>query len=100
MAKECENCVNNFGFKAVACGTCTVSYYDGVQRGLPSHFKPKKTQTNADRIRASTDSELEAEILAISLGYIPWCDGHCESQGEDGCDNCIGKWLQQPAEDK
>ena len=58
----------------------------------------KKPMTNADRIRAS-DDELEAMLLAVKLGYVPWCDGHCESEGEDGCDNCIKEWLRQPTEE-
>lgn len=57
--------------------------------------KPK--QTNADRIRAS-DDELATTIHAVGLGYAPWCDYHCENRGDDGCDNCIKEWLQQPAE--
>lgn len=58
-----------------------------------------RIETNADRIRASTDSELAEDIYAISLGYKPWCDCHCENQGDDGCDNCIEQWLKQPAEE-
>lgn len=53
--------------------------------------------TNADRIRA-TDDELATMLHAVKLGYAPWCDYHCENQGDDGCDNCIKKWLQMPAE--
>ena len=56
--------------------------------------------TNADRIRAMSDDELATTIHAISLGYKDeWCDYHCENQGDDGCDNCIKKWLKQPAEE-
>lgn len=54
-------------------------------------------QTNADRIRAS-DDELATMLHAVKMGYKPWCDYHCENEGDDGCDNCIKKWLQQPAE--
>lgn len=54
--------------------------------------------TNADRIRAMSDEELEDVIRAIGLGYEPWCDHHCKMQGEDNCNICLKKWLQQPAE--
>ena len=58
-----------------------------------------EAKTNADRIRAMSDEELEVEIHSISLGRKPWCDYHCENEGDDGCDNCIKKWLKQPAEE-
>lgn len=57
----------------------------------------EKPQTNADHIRA-TDDELATMLHAVKMGYRPWCDYHCENEGDDGCDNCIKKWLQQPAE--
>ena len=53
--------------------------------------------TNADRIRA-TDDELSTVLHAVKMGYAPWCDYLCKNEGDDGCDNCIKKWLQQPAE--
>ena len=58
----------------------------------------KRKQTNADRIRTMSDEELEDAIRVISLGYEPWCDHHCKMQGEDNCNTCLKKWLQQPAE--
>ena len=58
-------------------------------------YEPK---TNADRIRAMSDEELEPTILAFKLGYAPWCDHHCKNEGEYGCDTCILNWLKQPAE--
>ena len=56
-----------------------------------------ETPSNADHIRAMSDEELEPMILAFKLGYAPWCDHHCENEGDDGCDTCILKWLKQPA---
>lgn len=64
-------------------------------RRLIDHAKP---QTNADLIRA-TDDELVTVLHAVKQGYRPWCDYHCENEGDDGCDNCIKKWLKQPAEE-
>lgn len=63
-----------------------------------SSFEPwyEKQLTNADRIRA-TGNELASMLHAVKLGYAPWCDYHCENQGDDGCDNCIKEWLKQPA---
>lgn len=54
--------------------------------------------TNSDSIKA-TDNELATMLHAVKMGYAPWCDYHCENEGDDGCDNCIKKWLQQPAEE-
>ena len=59
----------------------------------------KRKQTNADRIRAMSDEELEPTILAFKLGYAPWCDHHCKNEGEYGCDTCILNWLKRPAEE-
>ena len=59
--------------------------------------KMQHKKTNADRIRA-TDDELATMLHAVKMGYKPWCDFHCENEGDDGCDNCIKEWLQQPAE--
>ena len=55
--------------------------------------------SNADRFHSATNDALKEEIHAISLGFKPWCDHHCANEGDDGCDNCIGEWLQQPAEE-
>lgn len=57
----------------------------------------KRKQTNADRICVN-EHELATMLHAVKWGYAPWCDYHCENEGENGCDNCILSWLQQPAE--
>ena len=63
-------------------------------------FRVKRPMTNGDRIRAMTDDdELTTEIHAISLGYRPWCDYHCEDDCDDGCENCIKAWCQQPVKE-
>lgn len=54
--------------------------------------------TNADRIRAMSDEELENGIRKLSLGYEPWCDLHCKMNGDDDCNRCLRSWIQQPAE--
>lgn len=54
--------------------------------------------TNADRIRAMSDEELENGIRNLSLGYEPWCDQHCAIDGDDNCNRCLRIWIQQPAE--
>ena len=66
---------------------------DMFNRQIGSHV-----MTHADQIRAMSDEELEPTILAVKLGYAPWCDHHCENEGEYGCDKCIENWLKQPAE--
>ena len=55
-----------------------------------------RPETNADRIRAMSDEELEELLHATHLGWTEWCDYHCENRGDDGCDKCIAKWLKQP----
>ena len=74
----------------VTCFYCT-----GEQQMTCEHNKA----TNGDRIRAMSDEDLKDSILAVHLGYNPWCDYHCENKGDDGCDRCIEKWLKQPAEE-
>lgn len=105
MAKECENCSNKSDFKAPACRTCMVSYYDGEQLGLPSNFKPKP-KTNADRLRSMSDEEL---AKALNNGFdVKYCtnDPACGEllDTEDGipeekCIACALRWLRQPAKE-
>ena len=59
----------------------------------------KKWQTNADRIRAMSDEELEEFIRKIAIGYEPWCDRHCNMDGDGNCNLCLSKWLKQSAEE-
>ena len=59
----------------------------------------KKPKTNADRIRAMTDEELEELLRRTNIGYEPWCDHHCKMNGDDNCNSCLAKWLKQPAEE-
>lgn len=89
----------------VDCKICTHPYCEhaGTQRGIVvscnGYIEPKKPQTNADRIRAMSDEELEDGIRAVSLGYDPWCDHHCKMCGDDNCNTCLANWLQQPVKD-
>ena len=57
-----------------------------------------ETKTNGDRLHAA--DELANMLHAVKLGYAPWCDHHCENEGDDGCDKCVEKWLQEPAEEE
>lgn len=57
--------------------------------------KPRKPQTNADRIRSMSDEEL-AELLCIDhcvqiRGNNKLCDGTCFL--------CVEEWLRQPVKD-
>ncbi len=85
---DCLECINFY--KCHYSGQLT-----GRLTSCPD-YKPKP-KTNAESITA-TDDELATTLHAVSMGYKPWCDYHCENEGEDGCDNCIKEWLQQPAE--
>lgn len=78
----------------MAC-KCAVDEMEVEEKWIPV---ADKQATNADRIRDMSDEELEDVIRAISLGYEPWCDHHCKMQGEDNCNICLKKWLQQPVE--
>ena len=57
-----------------------------------------KVVTNADRIRAMSDEELERFIRNIAIHFEPWCDNHCKMDGDEDCNQCLANWLQQPAE--
>ena len=60
-----------------------------------------KSNTNADRIRAMSDEGLTAFLMLLTVhGQRPWCDFHCEKDEKYGCENCISRWLQQPAEEE
>ena len=52
-----------------------------------------KPMTNADRIRAMSDEELEEGIRRLSLWCEPWCDHHCKMNGDDDCNRCLRIWL-------
>ena len=51
-------------------------------------------QTNADRIRAMSDEELERFLGQYSLcTRVWWCPDHGE------CHRCVLDWLKQPVKD-
>ncbi len=55
--------------------------------------KPRKTTTNADRIRAMSDEEL-AKLFDSDDVICPPNHIDCTEK----CTECFLKWLQQPAE--
>lgn len=80
---------------------------EGCQRWHPEYWAARAelqgaqatpSLSNQERIQNASEADLVTEIHAISLGHKPWCDYHCENQGDDGCDKCIQKWLQKGAE--
>lgn len=89
---NCKKCQHHSCFYAgadrilsVECGTYT-----------PPH-KPKKSQTNADRIRAMSDEEM------VDLFRYRGCPpdrftGKCVKVGV--CEACWVEWLKQPAEEE
>ena len=60
--------------------------------------KPKKPQTNGDKIRAMTD---EALANKFSLRCCPVKDAFydCKKWSEDDCRQCWIEWLKQEATD-
>lgn len=73
-------------------GDCLVEY-EKVMHAI------QKPMTNEGWLKSLPKSDLARTIHAFHLGYSPWCDHHCENEGDDGCDNCIVKWLELPATD-
>lgn len=62
-----------------------------------SYPKPRRPQTNGDRIRAMTDEELARFICDMRIGC-DMCQGSDLCNHVDGRANGMVKWLQQPAE--
>lgn len=103
MKREvCPNCggvlaAESLGWKCKSCRGF-ISLQDGkFYEYVEKPFMPP--QTNADRIRAMSDEELENGIRAVSLGHDPWCDHHCKMCGDDNCNSCLANWLRQPVKD-
>lgn len=74
-------------------GKCVGSSRRG---GHKNCFEPRE-MTNADRIRAMSDEELAAFIMAD----LP-CDalyGQMCTIYHGNCEGCVRDWLQQPAEE-
>lgn len=97
--KRCANCSNG----AWSCresqlpDVCLICRFRSD--GTPSEWKPK-VATNADRIRAMSDEELEDFLL----GEEWMCDAYdscsvCPLRGEKGCISTL-EWLKQPAEEE
>ena len=80
------------------CGECERRWYCDINPDECDAWPDPVPQTNADHIRADNDDGLKETIHAFSLGFKPWCDFHCENEGDDGCDKCIENWLKQPVE--
>ena len=87
------------------CKHCEHAFceYAGMERGFKvkcaNYVPPRKPQTNADRIRAMSDEELEQAFYGGGLcSYIQghdkqWCDDMPD------CGNCVIQWLRQPVKD-
>lgn len=86
VCKDCRNKVWGDGLTYLpqVCIDCKYVEVNGEKE--PSNWKPK-TMTNADRIRAMSDEELEAFLIDVDL----------ERAGSPFITEW-GKWLKQPAE--
>lgn len=71
------------------------------------HPKPRKIQTNADKIRAMTDEEFAKYLskqVDVPVGIcreLPECHEDLEADRDiplERCEGCWLRWLQQPAE--
>ena len=96
MRKHCGNCAvydrKNLKHSEL-CGKCVTEHFSNGKESDPSMWKPLP-QTNADRIRAMSDEELERFLGQYSL-----CTrvGRCPDHGE--CHRCVLDWLKQPVKD-
>ena len=61
------------------------------------HPKPRKIQTNADRIRAMSDEELAAVIMCPM--EIAGIKDLCEKNPGYTCVECSLQWLREPAKE-
>lgn len=86
MESKCKKCMN--GYPSVECVNCGTKFW---------HYKPYRSPTNADRIRAMSD-----EVLAITLmcpNEMGMAEIPCDHSDDKSCYECLLKWLQQPAEE-
>ena len=89
MRKHCGNCANyrkETNTFSDECGRCVAAKLENGEHTDPSHWKPFP-MSNADRIRAMTDEELEAFLIDVDL----------DKAGSPFITEW-GKWLKQPAE--
>ncbi|MBR5306866.1 MAG: hypothetical protein IKU47_08080 [Oscillospiraceae bacterium] len=59
-----------------------------------------KPLTNFERIKAMSLEEMAMFITTTYIGADPWCDRHCEMQGEDNCNRCLAKWLNSEVQEE
>lgn len=71
-----------------------------------SYPKPRRPQTNGDRIRAMTDEELAEFVCSNSINTMcdiicgGWCNAVAtlKKSADEMCKEIVIKWIQQPAE--
>ena len=103
MQRTCDNCINRDWIKGQSSylirtsETCNKRCFKIGKSGVePTHWELRPT-TNADRIRAMSDEELEVFLCGIAATN---CCGACMVQeycyaGHNG----FGDWLKQPVKD-
>ena len=100
MRKICKECAN-YDHKNLkhtkACGNCVTAHYKDGTESDPSNWRALP-QTNADRIRAMSDEELEKFINHFNICDMRTND-ECKMSYCACCEVCVMDWLQQPAED-
>lgn len=78
----------------VGCKACD------IRNACPVYSAPPEdvpVMTNEEWLKSLPKGDLASTIHAFHLGYSPWCDHHCKEYADDGCDNCVAKWLKMPA---
>ena len=88
MSRSCKECVHhNPDFIDEVCLHCSWPEFAGE----PSNFKPKPI-TNADRIRAMTDEELDKFLGEVQWDVANYCGGVTQKQ-EYPVPEKRGAWL-------
>ena len=101
--KVCSKCIHNAVCKTAESCDGYVSGCENFATDTNVAYKMKATDkdinvlTNADRIRAMSDAELEKAVGHRSLCYyIQDETNFCN--GREVCGDCIREWLKQPAD--
>ena len=92
--------MNGSGCKNCPVNHCeTMNYRGSTCAAQRAKFGLGDPKTNADRIRAMTDEELEKFIPDWSYTNACKCGEKPYVACNNECEKCVSEWLQQPAED-
>ena len=98
---SCYGCSEQSNKDSARCRGCFT--YTPLMQPYYKNWTQEKKQTNADRIRAMSDAELEDLIVGLNEHCLAGigkadcssCGGYCE----DNCRRMTAKWLQSEVEE-